>query len=126
MTGNIESYQTDQTRVLLNFTVNADWPGGSGELVVSETGQRVAILGEISLQSVVFVAGVTLVPHRLTVGWRSRVHPGQHQLAGRGRGRWSYTVRPCRVRSGQVTRGGEGDLHSHGWGMVVTDQSLLF
>ena len=62
---------------MLNITVNADWPGGSGEFVVSQTGQRVALLGVIRLQPVVFGASVTLVPHRLLVGRRIRLHPVQ-------------------------------------------------
>ena len=79
---------------MLNITVNADWPGGGGELVVFQTGESVARLGEICLQSVVFVARLTPVPHRLVVGWGVGGVPGQLQLASTGWGRGVNTVAP--------------------------------
>ena len=79
---------------MLNITVNADWPGGGGELVICQTGESVARLGEICLQSVVFVARLTPVPHRLVVGWGVGGVPGQLQLASTGWGRGVNTVAP--------------------------------
>ena len=85
---------TRLTSVLLNFTVNADWPGGGGELVVFQTGESVASLGEIRLQSVVLVARLTPVPHRLIVCRGVAGVPGQLQLASTGWGRGVNTVAP--------------------------------
>ena len=81
----------------LLFTVHTDRPGGSGEGIVLETGQRVVPLVEVVLEPVVGVPRVTLVEDGLVVCRGVGGDPGEFELAGVRRCRGVNAVRPCNI-----------------------------